>query len=269
MRAPGRVGPVGAAGVVLAGQQPEAQRRIGQQRHTQAVQGFVQPLSSVRLTRQYGFCTVATRGRPCCSARRTNSCTPYGVSLDRPMCAHLARLDQPGQGLQLLVDGVCEVSLAGRSTWHRTRHMALGPVDLVQVDHIRLQRLQRLPRTRPRCRPPSCPAPRAPRACRATGRPPWWPAPVFARARGAGQPVADDGLGGAEGFGAGGHRVHLGRVQKLTPRSSERSRMAWASASSTCSPKVMVPRQMGVTCRSLWPSGTVFIASKLFSKGWQ
>jgi hypothetical protein len=38
---------------------------------------------------------------------------------------------------------------------------------------------------------------------------------------------------------------------KLTPRSSERFRIAWALASSTCSPKVMVPRQMGVTCRSL------------------
>jgi hypothetical protein len=38
---------------------------------------------------------------------------------------------------------------------------------------------------------------------------------------------------------------------KLTPRSSERLRMVWAVASSTCSPKVMVPRQIGVTCRSL------------------
>jgi hypothetical protein len=38
---------------------------------------------------------------------------------------------------------------------------------------------------------------------------------------------------------------------KLTPRSSERFRIAWALASSTCSPKVMVPRQIGVTCRSL------------------
>ena len=38
---------------------------------------------------------------------------------------------------------------------------------------------------------------------------------------------------------------------KLTPRSSARFRMAWAPASSTCSPKVMVPRQIGVTCRSL------------------
>ena len=46
---------------------------------------------------------------------------------------------------------------------------------------------------------------------------------------------------------------------KLTPRSSERSRMAWALASLTCSPKVMVPRQMGVTCRPLAPSATVFM----------
>jgi len=41
---------------------------------------------------------------------------------------------------------------------------------------------------------------------------------------------------------------------KLMPASSERLRMVWASASWTCSPKVMVPRQMGVTCRSLVPS---------------
>ena len=34
------------------------------------------PFSSARLIRQYTFCTDATRGRPCCSARRTNSCTP-------------------------------------------------------------------------------------------------------------------------------------------------------------------------------------------------
>jgi hypothetical protein len=46
---------------------------------------------------------------------------------------------------------------------------------------------------------------------------------------------------------------------KLTPRSSERSRMAWEVFSSTCSPKVMVPRQMGVTCRSLEPSWTLFM----------
>ena len=38
---------------------------------------------------------------------------------------------------------------------------------------------------------------------------------------------------------------------KFTPRAMARSRMAWASASATCSPKVMVPRQMGVTRRSL------------------
>ncbi|MDT4810276.1 hypothetical protein FQZ97_431850 [compost metagenome] len=38
---------------------------------------------------------------------------------------------------------------------------------------------------------------------------------------------------------------------KSTPRSSERFRTAWAVGSSTCSPKVMVPRQIGVTWRSL------------------
>ena len=44
--------------------------------------------------------------------------------------------------------------------------------------------------------------------------------------------------------------------RKSTPRSSERLRMVWAVASFTCSPKVMVPRQMGVTRKSLWPSWT-------------
>ncbi len=53
---------------------------------------------------------------------------------------------------------------------------------------------------------------------------------------------------------------------KLMPRSSERSRMAWAVGSSTCSPKVMVPRQMGVTCRSLWPSWTFCMEGRL--QGW-
>ena len=47
--------------------------------------------------------------------------------------------------------------------------------------------------------------------------------------------------------------------RKLTPRSRERSRIEWAVASSTCSPKVMVPRQTGVTCRSLLPSWILFM----------
>ncbi|MNV63628.1 hypothetical protein D3C71_1562320 [compost metagenome] len=38
---------------------------------------------------------------------------------------------------------------------------------------------------------------------------------------------------------------------KFTPRASDWLRMSCESASLTCSPKVMVPRQMGVTSRSL------------------
>ena len=37
---------------------------------------------------------------------------------------------------------------------------------------------------------------------------------------------------------------------KLMPASNERSKMACESVSLTCWPKVMVPRQIGVTCRS-------------------
>lgn len=51
--------------------------------------------------------------------------------------------------------------------------------------------------------------------------------------------------------------------RKFTPRSTARSRMAWALASSTCSPKVMVPRQMGETCRSLRPRGMVFMPASV------
>src|SRR5690606_40150317 len=59
---------------------------------------------------------------------------------------------------------------------------------------------------------------------------------------------------------------------KLTPRSSERSRMACAAASSTCSPKVMVPRQMGDTCREDCPRETwFFICRRVVVRvdGWQ
>ena len=35
--------------------------------------------------------------------------------------------------------------------------------------------------------------------------------------------------------------------KKFTPNSKERSKIEWASFSATCSPKVMVPKQMGVT----------------------
>ncbi len=54
---------------------------------------------------------------------------------------------------------------------------------------------------------------------------------------------------------------------KFTPRSTARSRMAWAVGSSTCSPKVMVPRQMGVTRRSLCPRGTRERAADSFMAG--
>ena len=44
--------------------------------------------------------------------------------------------------------------------------------------------------------------------------------------------------------------------KKFTPRSRERSRIACESASLTCSPKVIVPKQIGVTRKSLLPSET-------------
>ena len=44
--------------------------------------------------------------------------------------------------------------------------------------------------------------------------------------------------------------------KKFTPRARDLSKIACESASLTCSPKVIVPKQMGVTRKSLLPSGT-------------
>ena len=54
--------------------------------------------------------------------------------------------------------------------------------------------------------------------------------------------------------------------RKLMPRSMARSMMACEVGSSTCSPKVMVPRQMGVTRRSLVPREMVFMKNVRFEK---
>ena len=123
-----RCGPSGASGpsnpdlVVLAGEQPERQRRIRQQRHAQPVHRLVQAVLQARLTRQYAFCTVAIRGRPCCSASRTNSCTPYGVSFDRPMWRTLPSLTSRAERFELLLDrGRANAPGTGRSTAGRTR----------------------------------------------------------------------------------------------------------------------------------------------------
>ena len=53
---------------------------------------------------------------------------------------------------------------------------------------------------------------------------------------------------------------------KLMPRSCAQSRMLCAAAWLTCSPNVMVPRQMGVTCRPLWPS-CIFFMDRMDVKG--
>ena len=130
--------------------------------------------------------------------------------------ADLACLDQPGQRLQLLANR----RLAGflfRVVVQiaEGRHMALGPVDLVEVDHIGLQAAQAgvagghdvrrrhaLALTHPR------------HAARWAGHLAGQHH-LVAQPRVGLEPVADDGLGGAIGFGAGGHRIHLRRVPEI------------------------------------------------------
>jgi len=61
--------------------------------------------------------------------------------------------------------------------------------------------------------------------------------------------------------GLGGTAYSSAVSRKLMPRARAWFRMAWLAGVSTCSPKVMVPRQMGLTCSSLVPSWMVFMGA--------
>ena len=160
---------------------------------------------------------------------------------------------QPIQRLELLQDRR-GAGLARRVVVDRAEagHVALGPVDLVEVDDVGLQPAQAEPRSLATMSPVKV-GPDPAHAARQAGRL-GSQHHALAHARAAGEPAADDGLGGARSRRAG-HRVHLGRVDEVdaAPGAVQGWRGPWPS--STCSPKVMVPRQMGLTRRSLRPSG--------------
>ena len=71
------------------------------------------PFSKVRFTKQYGFCTVAILVKPCLSAKCTNSLTPYGVSLDKPMARTLPALTNLSKACSCAKMGVTGLSFVG------------------------------------------------------------------------------------------------------------------------------------------------------------
>ena len=130
--------------------------------------------------------------------------------------ANLALLDQTSQSIQLLMDG------GGRGFLLRVvihgpegRHMALGPVNLVEVNHLRLQALQAgIARANNVCgrhaRAFANPGHAARRAGHLGGQ-----RELLAHSRAGLEPASDDGLCRAKGGGAGGHGIHFGGVEKV------------------------------------------------------
>ncbi len=208
-----------AQGVVLARQRAKGQGRICQQRHAQAVHGLVQ---SVFITAVGQAIWVLHRHN---ARQAVLLCEPHKLMhpiwrfIGQTDVAHLALLHQFGQGLQLLVDGGGRFFFAGVVVHGpKSRHMALGPMDLVQVNDIGLQALQAgvargqdvlgchaLTRTHPRHSP------------RWTGHF-GGQHDALAHARVLGQPTANDGFRRSIGFGPGGHRIHLRRVDEIDPQ---------------------------------------------------
>ena len=132
--------------------------------------------------------------------------------------AHFASLDQATQCFQLLlhgdhrqVFGGVEIHIAKR--WH----VARGPVDLVKVNHVGLQAFERGVARLDDVRRGQAIGAAIADPVHATG----WAGQLggqyqFLPGSGVlGEPVADDGLGRAIGLGAGGHGVHLGRVDEV------------------------------------------------------
>jgi hypothetical protein len=205
----------GAARVVFAGQQPEAQRRIGQQRHPQAVQGFVQRVVHRAIERAVNVLHAGHARQAVLFGQPHEFMHAIRRFIGQADVAHLASLHQRSQGVQLFMDGGLRFFPGGVVVHDaERRHVAFRPVNLVQVDHIRAQPPERCVARRndvgPRhARPLADPGHAARRAGHLGGQHGFLPC----TGRGC-KPVADDGLGGAAGFGARRHRIHLGRVDE-------------------------------------------------------
>ncbi len=205
-----------AAVVVLARQQTEPQRRIGQQRHAEPMQALVQCVldaavdQAVRVLHGGDARQAVLRGQPHEFVHAVRGL------VGQPDVPHLALAHQPAQRLELLVDRGLR-ALLRRVVVHRPerRHVALGPVDLVEVDHVGAQAPERAFARGQDVGPGQALAFADPgHAARGAGDL-GGQHDALAQTRVGGQPVADDGFGGAERFLARRHRVHLGRVDEV------------------------------------------------------
>jgi hypothetical protein len=130
--------------------------------------------------------------------------------------AHLAGLHQPRQRFELFVDRGGGGLLGGVVVQRaKSRHVTLGPVDLVEVDHIGLQPAQAAFARGNDVRGGHALVLAHPG--HAAGRPRHLGGQhqLFAGAWILLEPVADDGFGRAAGLGLGRHRVHLRGVDEI------------------------------------------------------
>ena len=192
------------------------------------------------------------RGRWWASARRTNSCTPYGVSFDKPMARTLPAFTKRCIASNCSKIGAQSASLlgskyicpnagtlrAGQWIWYRSmtsvcrrRKLASHAASIsAAVRPLFSPRTHGMPRDGPATLDAKTTCARLPG--------------FFANQCPMMVSVAPQvsALVGTEYTSA--------VSQKWTPRASARSMMACEVASSTCSPKVMVPKQMGPTFKS-------------------
>ena len=215
--APGLCRVVEAGGVVLAAEQAEGQRRIGQQRHLAALHQLVQAVVHRAVDQAVGVLHAGdARQAGGIGQAHELGHAPRRLVADADM-AHLARLHQPLQAAQLLVDrrdGAVTLRVEVQVAEHR--HVARRPVQLVQVDDVGLQPLQAAFAGSDDVVGSDVGAAVA-QPFIAAHRPGRLGGQHDARAHpGAlAQPVADETFGVAVTRRAGRHRVHLGGVDEV------------------------------------------------------
>ena len=205
--------------VVFAREQTKAQRRVSQQGHVQAVAGFVQ---RIVIGAVHQAIRVLDRGHPGQAMllgqahKLVHAVRRFVRQTD---VTHFACFHQFGQGFELFVDGSERFVFGRIEIGHaKHRHMALWPMNLVQVDHIGLQATQagvtRVQDVLPRHASALAHPGHATRGARHLGR----QHQLLARTRIFGKPVANEGLRQAASVSGGRHGVHLGGVDEVDAR---------------------------------------------------
>ena len=133
--------------------------------------------------------------------------------------AHLACFDQLGQGFELFVNRGDRLVFGRIEIGHaKDRGMALGPVDLVEVDHIGLQAAQAAVAGGQDVLPGQARAFADPGHATGRARHLGRQHQFFAGTGVLSEPVANKGFGRATGVGRSRHGIHLGRVNEVDAR---------------------------------------------------